>query len=65
MILVESHTIVLCTTKKETPVITLQCDSFEDFRDVKIRKNVLESMIHGIMAAFDLQVLEIVCIPAN
>lgn len=40
----ESHTIVLCTTRKETPII-LQRDSFEGFRDVKIRKNVLESMI--------------------
>lgn len=61
----KSHTIVLCTTKKETPVITLHCDSFEDFRDVKIRKNVLETMIHGIMAVFDLEVLAIVCIPTN
>lgn len=59
-------TIVLCTAKKETPVITLQHDSFEDFRDVKIwKKCVLESMIYGITAASDLKVLEIVCIPTN
>lgn len=63
--MIESHTIALCTTKKETPVITLQHDSFEEFRDVKIRKNVFQSMVHGIMAASDLEVLEIVCMPTN
>ena len=37
---VESHTILLWTTKKEISVIILQCDSFDSFIDVKIWRNV-------------------------